>query len=53
MGLALLAGLLWLGWNKALDAYEHSDSVVRRRERDDLGWWVSKARATLATGVLG
>lgn len=53
MGLSLLAGLLWLGWNKALDAFEHSDPVVRRRERDDLGWWVSKARATLATGVLG
>lgn len=52
MGLALLAGLLWLGWNKALDAYEHPDLAVRRRERDDLGWWVSKARAVLSSGVI-
>lgn len=52
MSLSLLAGLLWLGWNKALDAFEHPDSAVRRRERDDLAWWVSKARATLASGAI-
>lgn len=52
MGLSLLAALIWLGWNKAYDAYEHPDPAVRRRERDDLGWWVSKARTTLASGVI-
>ena len=50
--LALLAGLMWLGWNKALDAAEHPDPVTRERERRDLEWWVRKARTTLESGVL-
>jgi hypothetical protein len=52
MRLALLLGLVWLGWNKALDAVEHPDPVIRARERDDLDWWVAQARATLESGVL-
>jgi hypothetical protein len=52
MRLALLLGLVWLGWNKALDSVEHPDLVVRARERDDLDWWVSQARTTLESGVL-
>ncbi|MFF0271435.1 hypothetical protein [Kribbella sp. NPDC004536] len=50
--LALLAGLVWLGWNKALDAAEHEDPVIRTRERADLGWWVDEARRTFAAGLL-
>ncbi|MET9275138.1 hypothetical protein [Kribbella sp. NPDC003557] len=50
--LALLAGLLWLGWNKALDAAEHEDPAIRARERADLDWWVDEARRTLAAGLL-
>lgn len=49
---ALLLGLIWLGWNKALDSVEHPDLAVRARERDDLDWWVSQARTTLESGVL-
>jgi hypothetical protein len=52
MRLALLLGLVWLGWNKALDAVEHPDPVTRARERDDLDWWVAQARTTLESGVL-
>jgi thiamine kinase-like enzyme len=52
MALALLAGLIWLGWNKALDAVEHPDPAIRVRERDDLEWWVAHARTALETGVL-
>lgn len=52
MNLSLLAALVWLGWNKALDACEHPDPAVRRRERDDLAWWVDRARATLESGVI-
>lgn len=52
MRLALLLGLVWLGWNKALDATEHPDPAVRARERDDLDWWVAQARTTLESGVL-
>ena len=47
MHLALLSGLVWLGWNKALDAAEHPDPAIRARERDDLTWWVSRARVAL------
>ena len=50
--LALLAGLLWLGWNKALDAAEHPDPATRERERRDLDWWVREARETLESGAL-
>ena len=52
MRLALLLGLVWLGWNKALDAVEHPDPETRAREREDLDWWVAQARTTLESGVL-
>lgn len=52
MRLSLLAGLMWLGWNKALDAVEHPDPQIRARERADLDWWVDRARDALETGVL-
>ena len=45
--LFLLGGLLQLGWNKALDAFEHPDPAVRARERRDLEWWVATARGVL------
>jgi aminoglycoside phosphotransferase (APT) family kinase protein len=45
--LALLAGLIDLGWNKALDAVEHGDPAVRDREAADLRWWVARGRAGL------
>lgn len=51
MRLALLFGLVWLGWNKALDAAEHPDPATRAREREDLDWWVAQARTTLEGGV--
>jgi hypothetical protein len=47
LDLALLAGLVDHGWNKALDAAEHSDPVIRDRERDDLAWWITRARRSL------
>jgi hypothetical protein len=49
--LSLLAGTLWLGWNKALDAVEHPDVGIRARERDDLDWWVRQCRTALEEGV--
>jgi hypothetical protein len=52
MRLALLLGLIWLGWNKALDAVEHPDPATRARERADLDWWVAQTRTTLESGVL-
>jgi hypothetical protein len=52
MRLSLLSGLLWLGWNKALDAVGHPDPRIRARERADLDWWVGRARAALEEGVL-
>ena len=51
-GAALLAGLLWLGWNKALDAAEHPDEGTRAREAADLDWWVQRAREALDEGVV-
>ena len=50
--LALLSGLVWLGWNKALDAAEHPDPAIRQREKADLDWWVRAARTTLESGEL-
>ena len=50
--LALLAALVWLGWNKALDAAEHPDPAIRERERADLEWWVAEARTTIRAGLL-
>jgi hypothetical protein len=45
--LGLLAGLVWLGWNKTLDIAEHPDADVRERERAALPWWLDRARAGL------
>ncbi len=50
--LALFAGLVELGWNKALDIAEHPDRAVRAREQADLDWWIDQARQTLALGLL-
>jgi len=52
MASSLLSALLWLGWNKALDAVEHPDPLIRARERADLDWWVAHARIALERGVL-
>lgn len=52
MRLGLLSALMWLGWNKAVDAVEHPDPESRERERLDLAWWVARARLTLETGLL-
>lgn len=45
--LALLGGLVQLGWNKALDAVDNHDAAVRGRELEDLNWWVTAARQGL------
>lgn len=50
--LALFAGLVDLGWNKALDVTEHADTEVRARERADLEWWIAQARRALDLGLL-
>jgi len=50
--LAMFAGLVDIGWNKALDAAEHEEEGVRRRERADLEWWIAEARRTLEMGLL-
>jgi hypothetical protein len=41
--LALLGGLVQLGWDKALHASGHPDPVVRAREAADLTWWCDRA----------
>lgn len=45
--LGLLNGLVWLGWNKALDIVEHPDEGVRERERQALSWWLARADEAL------
>jgi hypothetical protein len=45
--LALLGGLVQLGWNKALNATEPADEALRAMEAADLAWWVAQARLTL------
>lgn len=50
--LGLLAGLVWLGWNKALDIVDHPDPVVRDRERAALPWWLHQAELALETGLI-
>ena len=53
MRLALLAGLVWLGWNKALDAAEHPDLAIRERESGTTSTGGSDAaRLTLDRGVI-
>jgi hypothetical protein len=44
--LALLGGLVQLGWDKALAVTER-DPGAMAREREDLDWWVARARAGL------
>jgi hypothetical protein len=46
--LALLGGLVQLGWDKALAASGHPDPTVRAREAADLAWWTERARDALA-----
>ncbi|HEY3002307.1 MAG TPA: hypothetical protein VGJ44_08140 [Kribbellaceae bacterium] len=50
--LAMLGALVWLGWNKALDAAEHPDLAIREREQADLDWWLEQGRLTLDAGLL-
>ena len=50
--LGLLAGLVWLGWNKALDIVDHPDPAVRERERAALPWWLHQAELALETGLI-
>jgi hypothetical protein len=50
--LGLLAGLTWLGWNKALDIVEHPDPAVRERERVALPWWLHRAEQAFETGLI-
>jgi hypothetical protein len=45
--LALLGGLVQLGWDKALHASGHPDAAVRAREAADLAWWTARARDAL------
>jgi hypothetical protein len=52
MHLGLLSGMVWLGWNKALDAVEHPDPGTRVRERADLDWWVRATRTALQSGAI-
>jgi aminoglycoside phosphotransferase (APT) family kinase protein len=51
MRLALLTGLLWLGWNKALDARENPDPAIKAREAEDLGWWLDRGREAFDAGL--
>ena len=53
MRLGLLAGIAWLGWNKALDIVEHPDPSVRVREEAALSWWLRQAEMALEFGVVG
>ena len=46
--LALLGGLVQLGWDKALHASGHPDPAIRAREAADLAWWTARARDALA-----
>jgi hypothetical protein len=45
--LALLGGLVQLGWDKALHATGHPDPATRAREAADLAWWTARAREAL------
>jgi len=49
--LGMLAGLVWLGWNKALDIVDHPHEDVREREKAALPWWLDRAREALDTGL--
>ncbi|HYN16892.1 MAG TPA: phosphotransferase, partial [Actinomycetes bacterium] len=45
--LALLGGLVQLGWDKSLHASGHPDPAIREREAADLAWWTARARDAL------
>ena len=47
MRLALLGGLVQLGWDKSLHATGHPDPAIREREAADLAWWTARARDAL------
>ena len=49
--LALLAAVVDLGWNKALDA-TGDDETTRARGGAELSWWVDQARLTLELGLV-
>ena len=49
--LGLLSGLVWLGWNKALDIVDHPKEEVREREKAALPWWLDRAREALDSGL--
>lgn len=49
--LGVLSGLVWLGWNKALDIVDHPHEDVREREKAALPWWLDRAREALDTGL--
>jgi len=44
--LGLLGGLVQLGWDKALAVTERDHEAVAK-EREDLDWWVARARDAL------
>lgn len=44
LDLALLGGLVQLGWNKALDSVHADSGEARDREAADLAWWVERSR---------
>ena len=46
--LALLGGLVQLGWDKAMHASGHPDPAIRAREAAALAWWPERARDALA-----
>ena len=46
LDLALLGGLVQLGWDKALAVTER-DPEAMAGEREDLDWWVARARVAL------
>jgi hypothetical protein len=46
LALALLGGLVQLGWDKALAVTER-DPKAMAREMEDLNWWVARARSAL------
>lgn len=49
--LALLAAVVDLGWNNALDAAA-DDGELRARGTAELTWWAGQARRTLDLGLL-
>ncbi|PWN01560.1 hypothetical protein DJ010_18650 [Nocardioides silvaticus] len=52
LDLALLAGLTWMGWNKALDVVDHPDPAVRARELAGLDWWLARAERAFEKGLV-